>query len=169
MIAASSDLRLRYERERRVVELLRNARETDRGPVRLRARLEAHRPSRRVVALDPAGKLAQRVGDAYFPNWAKRLGWRASGQRTDGLDHRRAVTVYYRRRDDWIAYTIVGAPALAQPAARAVKLGGVELLMLTVHGRVVVTWHRGRQTCVLSGGRVKARQLERLAAWKPSA
>jgi hypothetical protein len=224
MIAASPNLRLLYERERRVVELLRTARETDRAPVRLRARLAAQRPSRSVVAhrragysgavaavlavaavavalvlpagtpgaptaseaallaargpsqpppapdpLDPAVKLAQRVGDAYFPNWASKLGWRASGQRTDRLDHRRVVTVYYQWRHDRVAYTIVGAPTLAQPAARVVELGGLELRALTVHGRVVVTWRRGRQTCVLSGSRVTARELERLAAWKPSA
>ena len=34
---------------------------------------------------DPGARLAQEVDDVYFPNWARDLGWRATGQRTDRL------------------------------------------------------------------------------------
>jgi anti-sigma factor RsiW len=45
-ISASPELTELYERERRVAELLREARATDRAPERLRARIDAQRPSR---------------------------------------------------------------------------------------------------------------------------
>ena len=47
-IAASPELSSLYERERRVVELLHEARSTDRAPAALRARIEAARPARSV-------------------------------------------------------------------------------------------------------------------------
>src|SRR6185437_9414640 len=49
-IAASPELSALYERERRVVEALHQARATERAPERLRARIEAARPARPVVA-----------------------------------------------------------------------------------------------------------------------
>src|SRR2546430_7844994 len=49
-ISASPELSALYERERRVVELLHEARATDRAPAGLRARIEAQRPSRPVRA-----------------------------------------------------------------------------------------------------------------------
>src|SRR5436309_2816459 len=49
-IAASPELSARYERERAVVEILHEARATDRAPARLRARIEAQRPSGAVMA-----------------------------------------------------------------------------------------------------------------------
>lgn len=45
-IAASPERTALYERERHVVELLHRARSTERAPERLRARVEARRPSR---------------------------------------------------------------------------------------------------------------------------
>ena len=48
-ISASPELSARYERERRVVAALHQARSTDRAPAALRARLEASRPPRRTV------------------------------------------------------------------------------------------------------------------------
>ena len=40
----------------------------------------------------------QSVGDVYFPNWTARFGWSATGERTDTLNGRTAVTVYYGGR-----------------------------------------------------------------------
>ena len=54
-IASSPELSLLYEREKRVVELLHEARSTDRAPARLRARIEASRPKRSVVVRRRAG------------------------------------------------------------------------------------------------------------------
>ena len=53
------------------------------------------------------------------PTGPRSFGWRAIGQRTDTINGRLAVTVYYdRRRQCRIAYTIVGAPSLALAARR---------------------------------------------------
>lgn len=219
-IAASPELTARYERERRLVAALQEARATDRAPARLRARIEAARPSRAkaarrrltysgavagalaaialglVLALpsgapggpslseaaalaargpaqappapdptDPAARLRQSVGDVYFPNWASRFGWQAIGSRTDDLGGHTAITVYYARQGERIAYTIVSAPALSQPAAAETNWHGTELRALNMNGRRVVTWRRSGNTCVLSGG-ITVAALERLAAWR---
>jgi len=49
-IAASPQLTALYERERRVVDVLHQARATERAPAALRARIAASRPSRRSMA-----------------------------------------------------------------------------------------------------------------------
>jgi len=66
---------------------------------------------------NPSVKLRLRVEKLYFPNWSGRFGWRAAGQRIDHIDGRLTVTVYYASHGRRIAYTIVAAPALAQPRA----------------------------------------------------
>ncbi len=220
-IAASPELSALYERERHVVDALHQARVTERAPERLRARINASRPSRAtaarrrfayagaaaaavaavvlalVLALPPGtpgapsvsdaaalaargpaqaapapdpsmpgARLHQSVGDVYFPNWTSRFGWQAIGSRTDKLGGRTAVTVYYRWKGDTIAYTIVHSPPLAQPSANATKWEGTEFLTLNLNGRLVVTWRRGGDTCVLSGTGIKAGELQRLAASK---
>ncbi len=48
-IAGSAELSALYVREQRVVEMLHHARETDRAPASLRARIEAQRPKRNVT------------------------------------------------------------------------------------------------------------------------
>ena len=220
-IGASPELTALYERERRVVQALHHARATERAPQRLRAKIEASRPSgaararRRfayaggavaalaavalalVLALPsgtpgapsvsdaaalaargpaqaapvpdistPAGRLQQNVGDVYFPNWTSRFGWKAVGSRTDKLGGHTAVTVYYRSTDATIAYTIVHAPPLPEPPGKATNRDGTQLWTLEVNGRLVVTWRRAGDTCVLSGTGIKAGELQRLAAWK---
>ena len=220
-VAASPELNALYQRERRVVTALQQARATERAPAGLRARVEAARPSRRtaarrrivyggglagavavvVLALvlllppgtpgapsvssaaalasrgptgsapapdpdNPAVRLNKSVGDVYFPNWTSRLHWRAYGERIDRLGGRTAVTVYYEWRGERIAYTIVGAPALAEPTAAQEWLNGTEMQTLTLNGRLVVTWRRSGDTCVLSGTGVTAAALQKLAAWK---
>jgi anti-sigma factor RsiW len=219
-IAASPELSALYQRERRVVEVLHEARSTVRAPAGLRARIEAERPSRGALAgwrtgyvgavagalaavvlafvlilpawapgapslsqaaglaaLGPAApapapdpktpaKLAVQVEEVYFPNWATRFGWRAVGRRTDKINGRVAVTVYYDWRGKRLAYTIVGAPALGTPAAQETTLNGTELWTLPLHSRLVVTWRRAGHTCVLSGSGVSAAELQKLAVWE---
>jgi hypothetical protein len=220
-IAASPELSALYERERRVVSALHQTRATERAPERLRAKIEAARPSRSVVArrrfayagglagalaaialalvlvlpggapgapsvsdaaalaargptqappapepFTPRGSLQQNVGEVYFPNWGSSLGWHAVGARTDTLSGHQAVTVYYQWRSKRIAYTIVSAPALVQPAAHRTWRNGTELRTLTDNGRLVVTWRRAGDTCVLSGSGVTVGALQKLAAWK---
>jgi hypothetical protein len=219
-IAASLELTALYERERRVVELLHDARASDRAPAGLRARIEAQRPSRTVrtrrrigyggafaaalaaVALavtlilpagspgapsvsqaaglamlganvaaptpDPAtpAKLDSAVDDEYFPNWSERFATPATGARSDRINGRLAITVYYQWRGKQLAYTIVAAPALHEPTARVTYEHGTEYRAFRENGRTIVTWRRDNHTCVLSGKNVPAFVLQRLAAWE---
>ncbi len=217
-IEASPELSAAYERERRMVLALTQARR-ERAPAGLRMRIDAARPSAGarlrlrisygaalaggiaavllVLALalpggsggpsvsqaaalalkgaaapppapDPAApvaRLERSVRAVYFPNWAWNFGWKAIGQRTDRFYGRTAVTVYYRRGDQVIAYTILDVPALHQPVARVASISGVRYRTLHVSGRLVVTWRRDGQTCVLSGAHVGPRVLRMLASW----
>jgi hypothetical protein len=133
------------------------------------AALAVRGPNQPAPAPDPSSptaRLGQSVGDVYFPNWASRLHWRAVGERTDRLGGRQAVTVYYAWGNARIAYTIVGAPALAEPSAAKTWLNGTEMQTVTLNGRLVVTWRRAGDTCVLSGSGVRAAELQTLAAWR---
>lgn len=117
-------------------------------------------------APDPGNpvKLGRSVQDVYFPNWS-RLHWRAVGQRQDRINDRLASTVYYEWKGKQIAYTIVSAPALEQPAASVTERNGTTLRSLTIDGRLVVTWQRAGHTCVLSGSGVPSEMVQALAAW----
>jgi anti-sigma factor RsiW len=114
---------------------------------------------------EPGDRLGQNVGPVYFPDWADRFGWRASGQRTDQIRGRLADTVYYRLHNRMLAYTIVASPALNVPSATHRWVNGTEYWTLRMNGRVVVTWRRNGHTCVLSAKQgTPARILQRLAA-----
>lgn len=113
----------------------------------------------------PDAKLRETLGDVYFPNWDRSLGWRAVGQRSDQLGGRVALTVYYGRRGKRVAYTIIDTPALAQPVASVSSIRGVQYRTLRLDGRLVVTWRRDNHTCVLSADGVPASVLRQLAAW----
>ncbi len=114
----------------------------------------------------PASRLQQDVQEVYFPNWANAFGWHAKGMRTDDIKGRQAVTVFYEGHGKSVAYTIISAPALKQPAASATTLHGTEMRTFTVDGRWVVTWRRDDHTCVLSGEGVSPATMRMLAAWK---
>jgi hypothetical protein len=110
-------------------------------------------------------RLGASVDEVYFPDWRKTLGWRAVGQRADELGGRRAVTVYYGRGGDLVAYTIVSTPPLPEPQSHQIQAGGLTVRALTLSGRTVVTWRRAGITCVLSAAGVNARVLASLASW----
>ena len=117
----------------------------------------------------PRVNLGPHLGNVYFPNWGARFGWRATGQRSDRIGGRLALTVYYDaghgRR---VAYTIVDAPALAVPRSSSVAVYGIAFHTLTIGHRLIVTWERGGRTCVLSGAGVPVSVLRTLAAWHGS-
>jgi hypothetical protein len=115
---------------------------------------------------DPRIKLDVRLQDLYFPNWSETLGWRPVGERSDRLGGHPAVTVYYERRGMSVAYTIIGSPSLAQPAAPVTHLGGFALRAFSLGSRTVVTWRRAGHTCVLSASAVPMRMLDQLANWR---
>jgi len=123
-------------------------------------------PSMGAPATDPnsPGKLQVGVDDVYFPNWSQQFNSPATGQRTDHINGRTAITVYYSWRGQEIAYTIVGAPALSTPTARVTNVNGTELQTLSQGGRTVVTWRRANHTCVLSASGLPTIVLQRLAA-----
>jgi hypothetical protein len=116
---------------------------------------------------DPGVKLSENVNDVYFPNWSSTLGWRPTGLRRDLLSLHRAVTVYYAYGTRRLAYTILSAPGLAQPAAAVTVENGMTVRTLRLHGRLVVTWRRDGSTCILTGTDVSAAQLRRLALTDP--
>ena len=108
-----------------------------------------------------------RVAGLRFPYWEDRFGWRAIGSRHDRIGGRRATTVFYRRQNQVIAYTIVGgAPLPVGSPARTSVREATRLRSLTVNGRRVVTWLRRGHTCVLSGTGTTDGMLLRLAAWR---
>ncbi|MBV9807405.1 MAG: hypothetical protein JO286_09510 [Solirubrobacterales bacterium] len=132
------------------------------------AALAARGPAQNAPPPDPvhpSTQLRQNVGDLYFPNWTHSFGWRAVGARTDDLAGREAVTVYYQWKNQRVAYTIVAAPALPEPAAQRTWQNGTELRTLTHDGRLIVTWRESSNTCVLSGTGITAAELQKLAAW----
>ncbi len=86
--------------------------------------------------------LTARVEDLHFPNWQEqKQGWVAVGARTDQLGNRDVTTVFYKRGDQKIAYSIVSTPELPTT--------GVKSFMQ--NGRTVFTWRESGHTCVLSG------------------
>jgi anti-sigma factor RsiW len=114
----------------------------------------------------PSVRLDKEIDEIYFPNWEPQFGWRAVGQRTDQIAGREAVTVYYEWQGRRLSYTIVATPPLTVPAAHTTWVRGTELHTLMLGGRLVVTWRRNGNTCILSATGVTAPELQRLAAWK---
>jgi hypothetical protein len=220
-VSASPQLTELYAHERRSVELLHRARERDRAPAALRARIEAARPSPAsrarwrvgyggalagalavivlaLVLVLPAGspggpslgqaaglaelgatspapgfdpkapmtKLAKSIEDLYFPNLQGQFGWHAVGQRSDRIDGRLVLTMFYASNQHRVAYTIVGTPSLGVSGGTVETIHGTQFRTLRVRGRLVVTWRRSNHTCVLSGPGVSASRLRLLAAWK---
>jgi hypothetical protein len=111
--------------------------------------------------------LSREVGGVPFPNWQKKFGWRASGERADTVGGRRTATVFYGKQGRRIGYTIVdGAPLKVPPDAASARREGTELHTFRTDGRLVVTWQRGGRTCILVGPGVPRDTLLKLAAWK---
>jgi anti-sigma factor RsiW len=113
----------------------------------------------------PRTQLAAAVGTLHFPNYRWGLNTNAVGQRSDQLASRRAVTVYYSRGEQRLAYTIVSGPPLRWPKGQATMPGFVAL---RVGGRTVVTWRRDGHTCVISATGVPLHELLAIASWTPT-
>lgn len=122
-------------------------------------------PAPAIVHQGQANTLGASVSEVYFPDWHAELGWRAVGQRTDTLSGRRAVTVFYQRGSERVAYTIVATPPLPVPNAQPVRAGTLTVKSLNTGQRATVTWRRSGATCVLSSTDLDAHQLAALAAW----
>jgi hypothetical protein len=106
------------------------------------------------------------VDGVSFPVFAEKFGWDATGARTDSIDGRLAVTVFYEKGGEQIAYTIVSGDPLDVPddAARVTR-EGTDVHVAEIDGRPVVTWERGGRTCILTGSGVDPDTMVELAAW----
>jgi hypothetical protein len=132
--------------------------------------LAARGPTAGPPAPDAAhhGALASEIDGVRYPDWRAAFGWRESGARTDRLDRRPAMTVYYAGPGRaTVAYSIVGGSPLPEPrAASTASSAGTRYLALTRAGRSIVTWRRAGHTCVISATGVPVSTLLRLAEWR---
>ena len=103
-----------------------------------------------------------------FPYWQQTVGWRALGSRTDRIDQRTIVTVFYRGRGGRrVGYAIVGGEPLRAGGGHVVTRGGVGYRLTSVDGVPLVTWLRAGHTCVIAGRGVAPATLLALATADP--
>jgi hypothetical protein len=147
----------------------------DRPTVAGAAQLAALGPTAGPPALDTThpGSLGDEVSGVRYPYWQDAFGFTASGTRTDRLDGRVAMTVYYTGTGaghPTTGYTIISGSALPEPhGGSVVRRGGTAFTSLREGSRTVVTWRRDGHTCVLSAGtNVPVARLLALAAWQPA-
>jgi hypothetical protein len=110
-------------------------------------------------------RLDAAVDGVAFPYWDDRYGWRATGARTDRLDGRSAMTVFYiSPRGRRVGYAIVAGAPPRWLAGRPVKIDGVAYHLFTLAGRSGVAWLRGGHLCVITGHSVRDATLLKLAS-----
>jgi hypothetical protein len=104
-----------------------------------------------------------------LPDWGG-FGWTATGLRSDEIDGRDAITVFYEKNRRRIGYTIVSGDRMDPPGGAASTVrDGTALHYFADRDRLVVTWERGGLTCILSGRGVASDVLLDLAAWRAQA
>jgi len=108
-----------------------------------------------------------RAAGLPYPYWEDEFGWKAIGVRHDHIAGRSATTVFYRRGDRSIGYTIVSGPFLSVPsgATSRVTADGTPVTLMQLNGRTVAVWPRHGHTCILSATGVPGQVLVDLAAW----
>jgi hypothetical protein len=98
------------------------------------------------------GQLTLHAAGIPFPDWTTTAGWRTVGARSDGLDGRRIVTVFYTGTSGGrVGYAIVAGTPLPAPQGRSVKRYGVRFTLLQQGSARLVTWRRAGHTCVIAG------------------
>jgi hypothetical protein len=104
------------------------------------------------------------AGGIQFPYWQATVGWRAVGTRTDTIQGRRVVTVFYTApKRGRVGYSIVGGSALTIPAAQVINRRGIAFTVLRTSGATVVTWQRDGHTCVMASRTGAPQRLINLA------
>ncbi|MGC9221913.1 MAG: hypothetical protein ACP5H2_11290 [Solirubrobacteraceae bacterium] len=106
----------------------------------------------------PRSLLRVHVGAVHFPDWQADAGWTATGRRSDLVDGRRVLTVYYRHGRNLLAYSIVTGPVLAGSSA-----AGRTYVVRRQAGQVSVIWPQAGHTCVLSSSTASVAALWTLA------
>jgi hypothetical protein len=113
------------------------------------------------------GTLNLNVDGVPYPYWKDDFGWTATGSRVDKVHGRTATTVFYRKGNLRIGYTIVaGEPVTLPGSAERTVQKGITFHSAPFHGATVVTWERRGHSCILSGFNMSRQQLLKLAAWK---
>lgn len=124
-------------------------------------------------AVDPSNPdlLTVQHAGIRFPEW-KKLKWPAVGTRTDRVEGRDTMTVFYTSpRGALAAYTIVGGAPLTVPvSATRHRMNGMRFAVLRRGERKIVTWRQDGHTCILSSpAAVPTERLLKLAAWRAEA
>jgi hypothetical protein len=115
------------------------------------------------------GTLDRNVDGVPYPYWKGEYGWWASGSRVDKINGRTATTVFYRKGDRRVGYTIVTGKPVDLPGSAAMTVRkGIRFHIAPLHGATVVTWERRGHSCILSGVGVSKHELLKLAGWKDS-
>jgi hypothetical protein len=123
-------------------------------------------------ALGPApnhtfdGALDFDVDGVPYPYWDDKFGWEATGSRIDKINGRTATTVFYKKGNLRIGYTIVSGKPLRVPGSATVTvIKGDRYRSVPYKGAVVVTWERRNHSCILAGVNVPRDKLLKLASW----
>jgi hypothetical protein len=137
------------------------------------ATLAARGPIAPPPLVDPGrlDTLRSQVDGVRYPDWEEAFGFRSSGARTDRVDGRTTMTVYYAKAAQaTVGYTIVSGRALPEPAGSVTQVSfGTRFVGLTRGGRSIVTWRRAGHTCVISASGAPLPTLLRLAEWRYAA
>jgi hypothetical protein len=106
------------------------------------------------------------VGGVPFPYWEHRLGWKATGSRSDRLGGRTVTTVFYTSwQGQRLGYAIVAGSSPLHPSGGSVLWrGGTPYRLLHENGREIVTWTRAGHLCVIAARGVSGSTLVRLAS-----
>jgi hypothetical protein len=111
--------------------------------------------------------LMRRFAGVTYPDWTRKFGWRAVGERSDVLDGRPTTTVFYRHTHHRIGYTVLSGETIDPPdGAERLSINGLELRRFRLGEQDVVTFERNGRTCVLSGNVHDPDTLVKLAVWK---
>jgi hypothetical protein len=102
-----------------------------------------------------------------FPAYRTKFKWDAVGERADRAEGREIATVFYRKADAAIGYSVISGDTIDPPAnSRALQQEGTTVNVLRDGERTVVVFTRQGRTCVVSGTGVAEADLIELAAWK---
>jgi anti-sigma factor RsiW len=126
------------------------------------ARVAERGPAHAAPAADPGNAefLAAHVGTVRFP--ASLGSYDVAGERTDRLDGRRIVTVYYGDRGVSVSYTVLAQPALPQKFNHVAEPGSVWYFVGRLHGRAAIVWRNDGHTCIISSSRLSSQALLQL-------
>ncbi|HLJ02775.1 MAG TPA: hypothetical protein VKT31_05000 [Solirubrobacteraceae bacterium] len=129
------------------------------------AAAEAMRGATQPAPAAASGRILKaRIGGISFPNWSSPLGYSAQGVRHSRLGGHPALTVYYERNGEQVAYLILDG-RVHWPAVPVQHVGPLEIRALRLDGNAVVTWSHGHDTCLLVSHQLSTAELASLANW----